>query len=57
MPAHRESFALQTFLKNIIHTFIDFTQEVINISKQDHLDNQEFRNSIVTLRLEFLTKI
>ena len=37
--------------------FIDFAQDVINISKQDHLDNLEFRAAIITLRLEFLTKI
>ena len=37
--------------------FIDFAQDVMDISRQDHLDNQEFRAAIITLRLEFLTKI
>ena len=57
MPAHRESHDLQNLLKRVMDAFIDFAQDVINISKQDHLDNLEFRAAIITLRLEFLTKI
>lgn len=57
MPNHRDSFALQTLLKNIVHTFMDFAQQVMSMGNRDDLDNQEFRSAMVTLRLEFLTKI
>lgn len=57
MPQHRESFALQTLLKNIMNDFIDFTQEVLKLTSRDNLDNYEYRAAMLTLRLEFLTKI
>lgn len=37
--------------------FIDFAQDVMNLSRQDQLDNQEFRAAMITLRLDLLTKI
>ncbi|MBP7806422.1 hypothetical protein KA057_01935 [Candidatus Gracilibacteria bacterium] len=57
MPAHRESHDLQTLLKNVMNAFIDFAQDVMKMSEQNNLDDQEFRAAIITLRLEFLTKI
>lgn len=57
MPAHRESHDLQNLLKRVMDAFIDFAQDVMNLSRQDQLDNQEFRAAMITLRLDLLTKI
>lgn len=57
LPDDHESHQLRTLLASIIDAFIDFSQQVIHLGKRNTLDDSEFRSSMTTLRLDFITKI
>jgi hypothetical protein len=57
LPEDNESHQLRTLIVFIINTFIDFTQQVLHLTAQNDIDDADYRTSMTTLRLDFLSQI